>query len=283
MNSAEILAGLPPVFTTRDYQQATRVKPSSASRALRALAEQGAISKIRRAAWRNPEADVPQAEDLLAKPGPPRTPWTSVWEIDLNAVYGDTPRRISGLAALTAAGVPLICGLEVTVEQSKAVDTRRFGFATRRESAATLLVDTIQITDGTWVSSPARAVMECAQYPARCHRYEEHIGRMIVNGFDVCTPEEAHDVAAKLNWRAAMRRIASLAQGLSESGTGRREGFLVSPSWMNLADSAHRGDDWVFLTPFKSRRASDRGKWSDDRRKVLWDTTPEELALETAT
>ena len=80
------------------------------------------------------------------------------------------------------AGMPLICRPEVTVEVGVALDTRAFGFVSWRERSTALMVGAVQLTEHTWVSTPARAVLECAQHPHRSHRYEEYFGRMIATG-----------------------------------------------------------------------------------------------------
>ena len=251
MGSASVLAGLPPVFTTRDYQRAAGVRPQSASRALGKLADNAHVDKIRRGTWRNQAVEWPSAAHWLIDPGPVSHLWSPAWEAELEAAYGDAPRRISGLTALGMAGVALICEPEVTVQTGSAFDTGAFGFASRRETADSLLVGATQLTERTWVSTPARAVLECAQYPHRYHRYEEHLGRMITSRFDVCSPHEAGELAGALGWRAGLRRLSSLAEGLMDSPVGQSLGFNVDPGWAELCRLAGRGDRWIHLTPLR--------------------------------
>ena len=97
MKSTHVLAGLPPVFATRDYEEAAGVRPSSASRALGEFAAEGLVSKIRRGAWRNFAVDQPTAAVWLIDPSEPVSHhWSPEWEAEMEAAYGDAPRRISG-------------------------------------------------------------------------------------------------------------------------------------------------------------------------------------------
>ena len=278
MDSASVLAGLPPVFSTRDYQRAAGVRALSASRALGELAESALVDKVRRGTWRNLAVEWPSAAHWLVDPGPVSHLWTPEWEAELEAVYGDAPRRISGLTALGMAGAALICRPEVTVRSGSALDTGAFGFDSRSESAASLLVGAAQLTERTWVSTPARAVLECAQYPHRYHRWEEYIGRMVANRFDVCSPGEAGEVAGALGWRAGLRRLSSLAEGLIQSPVGHSLGFDADPAWAELCRRAGRGDRWTHLTPLHRTKSNTRVAEQDTARKVNWGTTKHGLA-----
>lgn len=285
MDSADVLAGLPPVFATRDYEQATGVRPSSASRALREMSEKGMVSKIRRNAWFNPSGKMPSRDELLIESGPVSHHWSPHFEVALEAAYGMRPRRISGLTALGMAGVPLMCGLEVSVEESAAFDTAPFGFRTRQENPDTLLEGATQLTARTWVSSPARAVLECAHFAHRYDRYEEHVGRMIANQFDVCRPSEVTEISRQLGWRAGVRRLASLAEGLAAFGLYCPSESSTGPLWFDLVASANRGDEWIYLAPILSAGMPDAftSGWDDEQRKVKWGMTPGELAQEIST
>ena len=279
MTSATILEELPPVFSTQTYQQAAGVCPSSASRRLRSLSDRGLVSKLRRATWSNLTVDLPSSRSLMVDSERLLIGmWRSGWEVELEAVYGDCPRRICGLTALGMSRVPLVSGFEISVAHAKAVDTSAFGFISRRETAHTVTLDAEQITEHTWVSSPARAVLECAQHAQRYPRYDEHIGRMIVNAFDVCSPDEVQEVAMNLRWRAGRRRLASIAHGLSESDFGQEAGFMADPGWAQLAPKANRGDTTIYLGPFPGHGTNPVGGWVDTDRRVVWSRTPEALA-----
>lgn len=273
MGSAGVLAVLPAVFTTDDYRRAAGTDRPSSAGALEELAAQAAVRKSRRDTWYNPSGDMPSTQELLVEAGPVSHLWSVEWEMMLEAVYGNSPRRISGLAALAMAGAALICEPEVTVETRLAVDTSGFGFASRRESPRTLLIGAAQLTERTWVSTPARAVLECAQHPGRYHRYEEYLGRMLANRFDVCPPAEVVETAGTLGWRAGLRRLSSIADKLGQSETGKADRYDVDPDWAKIAASAETGDRPIKLVP-RDTRIGD----TDQARKVAWNTTFEGLA-----
>lgn len=283
MGSVEVLGGLGPVFSTREFERAAGVRPSSASRALGELAVGGWVERIRRGTWRNFSVAWPSASDLLVGPGPVSHHWTPEWEAELEAAYGGTVRRISGLTALGMAGAALICRPEVTVEARVAFDTGPFGFASWRENRESLLVGAVQLTEHTWVSTPARAVLECAHWPHRSHRWEEYVGRMLAYRFEVCAPGEVADAAGELGWRAGLRRVSSLAQGLAESSTGQSLGFDVDARWAELGGAALRGDDWIHLAPLHRTASPPRIAYRDAARKVSWAAVPDALAAAVST
>ncbi len=271
------------MFLTREFEQAAGVRPSSASRALGELAAGGLVGRIRRGTWRNFAVEWPGADVLLVGSGPVSHHWTPEWETELEVAYSGLPRRVSGLCAVGMAGVPVVCWPEVSVEAGTAFDTDGFGFVSWREASGTLLAKAEQVTEHTWVSTPARAVLECAQHPYRSHRWEEHVGRMIVNRFDVCSPDEISRAAEALGWRAGLRRLASLADGLARSSTGRELGFDVDPDWAGLCRTSGRGDKWVHLAPLRRANHPPQSADQDDARKVHWPTTPNALALKVST
>jgi len=278
MGSVEVLGSLAPVFSTRDFERAAGVRPSSASRALGELAAVGRVEKIRRGTWRNFSVSLPLAAELLVGAGPVSHHWTAQWEAELEAAYGCSVRRISGLSALGMAGLALICRPEVSVAGGVAFDTDPFGFVSRRENRESLLLGAVQLTERTWVSTPARAVLECAQWPHRAHRWEEYLGRMLAYRFEVCSPAEVADVAGALGWRAGLRRISSLAQGLAKSSTGHNLGFDIDHRWAELSCAAVRGDDWIHLAPLHRAGNPPRAAYRDTARKVNWAAVPDAVA-----
>ena len=283
MGSVEVLEGLGPVFSTREFERAAGVRPSSASRALGELAAGGRVERIRRGTWRNFCVEWPSAADQLVGAGPVSHYWTAEWEAELEAAYGSAVRRISGLTALGMAGAALICRPEVSVAGAVAFDTDPFGFASWREGPESLLVGAVQLTEHTWVSTPGRAMLECAHHPYRSHRWEEYVGRMLAWRFEVCAPDEVAEVAGVLGWRAGLRRVSSLAQGLAETPAGHTLGFDVDPRWADLGSAARRGDDWIHLAPLHRTGDPPRVAHQDAVRKVNWAAAPDALAAAVST
>lgn len=278
MGSVEILGTLAPVFLTREFERAAGVRPSSASRALADLAAAGRVEKIRRGTWRNFVVSWPSAAELLVGAGSVSHHWTAQWEAELEAAYDGSVRRISGLTALGMAGAALICRPEVSVASDVAFDTGPFGFVSWRENRESLLVGAVQLTERTWVSTPARAVLECAHWPHRAHRWEEYLGRMLAYRFEACSPGEVADVAGALGWRAGLRRISSLAQGLAKSSTGQSLGFDIDHRWAELSSAAVRGDDWLHLAPLCRAGSPPRVAHRDTARRVNWAAVPDAVA-----
>ena len=206
--------------------------------------------------------------------------WNPEMETLLKATYGDAPRRISGMAALLAAGVPLMCGFEIAVEQGTRAG-HGLGFAVRGEKSDTLLLHAEQVTANTWISNPPRAVLECAQHPVRYNRWEERVGWMMVSGFDVCPPEDVLAVSADFGWRAGLRRLSSIAEALEGSSIGTTYEFSPDPGWAALVATASQGDVWLDLAPLGSMATLPA--WEDVARKVAWNTTPDGLAAEVTT
>ena len=283
MGSVEVLGSLAPVFSTREFERAAGVRPSSASRALGELAAVGRVQKIRRGTWRNFVVSWPSAADLLVGAGSVSHHWTAQWEAELEAAYGGAVRRISGLTALGMAGAALICRPEVSVAGGVAFDTGAFGFVSWRERRESLLEAAVQLTEHTWVSTPGRAVLECAHWPHRSHRWEEYLGRMLAYRFEVCPPGEVAAAADALGWRAGLRRISSLAQGLAESPTGQSLGFDIDRRWAELSSAAVRGDDWIHLAPLRRTGSPPRVAYRDTARKVNWATAPDAVAAGVST
>ena len=283
MGSVEVLGGLGPVFSTREFERAAGVRPSSASRALGELAAGGRVEKIRRGTWRNFCVKWPSAAEQLVAAGPVSHHWTAEWEAELEAAYGSALRRISGLTALGMAGAALICRPEVSVAGAVAFDTDPFGFASWRESPESLLVGAVQLTEHTWVSTPGRAMLECAHHPYRSHRWEEYVGRMLAWRFEVCAPDEVAEVAGALGWRAGLRRISSLAQGLADTPAGNTLGFDVDHRWTELGSVARRGDDWIHLAPLHRTGTPPRIAHQDAARQVNWAAVPDALAAAVST
>lgn len=272
-----VLGSLPHVFDTAAYQREAGVAPSSASRALRALADRDLVTKLQRATWRNLMVPAPIQSDFLVEQGAVRGMWNPEVEALLEATYGDAPRRISGMAALLAAGVPLMCDFEIAVEHGTRAGAG-LGFAVRGENSETLLLHAEQVTANTWISNPPRAVLECAQHPVRYDRWEERLGWMMVSGFDVCSPEDVLAVSADFGWRAGLRRLSSIAEALAGSPIGMTFEFSPDPGWAALATTASQGDVWLELAPFSNTPT--QPAWIDTARKVAWSSTPNGLAAE---
>ncbi len=272
MDAAPVLGALPETFATSQYRDAAGVAASSASRALRRLAERGLVRRLGHGWWHQPALTSPPPATSDTPPGL----WVPEVECLLDGLFGPTVRRLSYLSGLDAAGIPLTFPLTVATTSRPGARVRSAGVLHVRESEDVFGVGARRFTARTAVSEPDRALLECAQYPASAPRCEEYIGYAICWGGDAFAAARVQALAAQLGWRAGLRRIASLAAGLAQTAPVAE--MLVRPAegWLELDAAPGRGDRWIDLTSRPAARFP--GGWSDEARRVAWWTTPDALA-----
>ena len=262
MDSADVLAALPRHFTTAEYARTAGVTLSSASRALRRLPS-AALLKTGQGRWaKNPDgisSSLIEQCDLVR----------------LEGFYGNAPRRISQAQALSYAGIPIVCGL--TVSSPLRVSPKaasRWHLSHRRESDATLRKHAERLDLRTWVSLPCRAVAEYAQIMPSVTS-DEILQRILYCFPETLTLEEVARCSADMGWSAGLRRLASLV-----SAAARIDSEALPEDWKKfLADvgGASRGDKWISLNPTETKICPGVSAWSDQKRKVFWQTHPEDL------
>lgn len=278
MRAASVLESLPRTFGTAQYRAATGVALSSASRALRGLAERGQVRSLGRGWWYRPYVEGDVVPPLLDTP--PGL-WSPDLECLLDALFGASPRRIGYLSGLDAAGIPLTSPLTVATTGRAGARVVSMGLVHVRESAATFGVGVRRFAERTAVSEPDRALLECAQFPRHAPRCEEYIGYAICWGGDAFVADRVQALGAQLGWRAGLRRIASIAAGLAHSAPVGDLVVRPGAAWAELAPTPHRGDRWINLNSRPIPRFADSG-WSDAKRRVSWWTTPDALARQIA-
>lgn len=271
IDAAPVLGALPATFATSQYREAAGVAASSASRALRRLAERGHLRRLGHGWWQQPALPSPSATSDT----PPGL-WVPEVESLLDGLFGPRVRRLGYLSGLDAAGIPLTFPLTVATTSRPGARVRSAGVLHVRESEDVFGVGARWFTERTAVSTPDRALLECAQYPASAPRCEEYIGYAICWGGDTFASVGVQALAARLGWRAGLRRIASVAAGLARTAPVGE--VLVRPAegWLELDAPAGRGDRWIDLTGRPAARFP--GGWSDEARRVAWWTTPDALA-----
>ncbi|MDE0653921.1 MAG: hypothetical protein OXI26_09735 [bacterium] len=276
MDAAPVLGALPETFATSQYREAAGVAASSASRALRRLAERGHLHRMGHGWWQQPAPTSPPPATRDTSPGL----WAPEVERVLDGLFGPRGRRLGYLSGLSAAGIPLTFPLTVATTSRPGARVRSAGMVHVRESDDVLAVGARWFTERTAVSTPDRALLECAQYPASAPRCEEYIGYAICWGGDTFAAAGVQALAARLGWRAGLRRIASVAAGLAE--TAPAGDLLVRPAeeWSELDAAPGRGDRWIDLTSRPAARYP--GGWTDQARRVAWWTTPDALANQIA-
>ena len=208
--------------------------------------------------------------------------WSPALEERLDNLLGPVSRRISYDTALCEAGVALIHGTTVASSKRVLKGPLPTGLRVITEPEHVVEAGSRRITRRTWMSSPARALLECAQFPHRVPRAVEYIADAVLLGAPEFDPDSVAALSEELCLRAGLRRVASVAAGLAASSVrGQLEGS-PPPQWAELVPRAGRGDRWIQLNGFRPRRAN-RWAWYDTARRVVWPYDPDALASELLT
>jgi len=274
MRAASLLDSLPAAFATAQYRDLAGITTSSASRALRHLAERGLVQSAGRGWWCRSRSGVKPAEVLL---GTPAGMWTPDLECLLDALFGAGDRRIAYLSALDAAGIPLTFPLTVATSTRARERAATVGIRHVREPAKAIHSGVRRFTERTLVSEPQRALLECAQFPNHAPRCEEYIGYAVCWGGPEFSPDAVRALGVELGWWAGMRRISSIADGLSQSKVTSDIGVSPERGWAELMSAARRGDRWINVNSRNAPRYAGTN-WSDAARRVHWWTNPNALA-----
>ena len=118
-----MLGALPETFATSQYRDAAGVAASSASRALRRLAERGLVRRLGHGWWHQPALTSPPPATSDTPPGL----WVPEVECLLDGLFGPTVRRLSYLSGLDAAGIPLTFPLTVATTSRPGARVRSAG------------------------------------------------------------------------------------------------------------------------------------------------------------
>ncbi len=201
---------------------------------------------------------------------------------ELAEVYGQVPRRLSHQSALSLGGVALMAGVTISAPGALYSRARRLGWRHVTESTATLQVAATGVGDDTWVSTPARALLECAQHARWVFGVDEIVALALSRAPRLFDADELATVAADLGFAAGLRRIASVAAALAAVAASdgpipahAREVLAVDRAYAALCERAASGERWLGLDPNQPR---DTAVMWDRRRRVWWHTTPDELA-----
>ena len=275
MDSADALVEMPFVFRTNEFGACAGIKPSSASRALRAAAAEGVISRVGRGLWQRSDSEAPVAECSTPHPFPPA--WMNTNECLMDAVIGPQPRRMSHMMALEAAGVPLVVGPQLSLPHEHARTAMPLGMTVFSESRDRVAMYATRLTERTWMSSPTRAAVETAHHDVAAPLWDERIAWAFAeDGGTILDADEAIEISDALQMRAGLRRLSSIADALRRFAASDPSYSLHSApdEWADIV-SARRGDAWIRLR--RSRRSPlgpSEAAWVDIERKVLWDRHP---------
>lgn len=175
-----------------------------------------------------------------------------------------------------------MAGVTVSAPGAWYGQARRGGWRHVAEGSATLSVAAVEVGADTWMSTPARALLECAQHAWWVVGADEIIAQALSKSPQLFDPEELAAVAAQLGWRAGLRRVASVAEALAAVAASEgpipayaRPLVAVDRAHAALCERAGSGERWLGLDP---REPQDTAVMLDRRRRVWWHTTPAELA-----
>ena len=137
-------------------------------------------------------------------------------EESVQAVWGESPHRISHLTAMAMAPVAVKRGrvVDAAGPPVSAELAERHGVRAYVEVEETLLVGATHRIRSTWISTPARGLLECLKARDEVYRGHYLAARTLQRGYwldDFIPPGEVMELAAQLGWDRPMRRLASIA------------------------------------------------------------------------
>ena len=181
--------------------------------------------------------------------------------------YGDIPRRISCETALANTAFTLVLECHVVNAPEPKHDTTLLDegmFCHIYESEETLRIGAIQVGENTWISSPARSLLDCGYYDCSNRVPDWIISAVRIANFRA---DEIVELSEQIGMQDSARRIASIASLLSEKDTEGRE-------WLKeLAEYASQcatENIWLDMAMSHSNIY-----WADEKFGVLWNAPPE--------
>ena len=182
--------------------------------------------------------------------------------------YGDTPRRISCETALAETAFTLVLWCHVANAPEPAENTPYLdggGLYHIYEKDETLRLGAIQVAENTWISGPARALLDCGYYKCGNRVLDWLITAVRIANFRV---DEIVELSEQIGMQDGARRVASIASLLSEEDAEGRD-------WLKeLAEyAAQCGTEDVLL----ESDGSSTVYWKDEKFGVLWNVNPEEV------
>lgn len=273
-----MLADMPEVFSTASFRASADLgSVSAASRKLRQLEAAGEVYQCGRGRWVQTVVDTPSwwPSDNHGLDGT----WSPALERELQAVFGNYPRRLSYATAVEALGFPNQYPRIVASPAKVAQRAQTTGIWPLQQSAQHLTLYSKQLSEHTWISSPARALMEMTQHAKLFSFWTETVADAIASGEPMFEPgpeAELREIADRFRWRIALRRLASLGEALSNCSNTYKIGGPLEPMWSNLVSRPAKNDRWVWFNPRLTRKVV----WEDPTRKLWWPYRPEGLIEE---
>ena len=189
------------------------------------------------------------------------------YEMPHRTAYGDTPRRISCETALAKTAFTPVLGCHVVNAPEPKSDTA--GLDGRvlyhiYETEETLRLGSIRVGEFTWISSPARSLLDCGFYHCVNRVPDWIISAVRIANFRA---DEIVELSEQIGMQDGARRIASIASLLSEEDTDGRDWLSELAEYASLC--AEDGNIWLdMLMP------QNKVFWEDKQFGVLWNVPP---------
>ena len=215
--------------------------------------------------------------------------WVIYEEECVKAVWGEAPHRISHLTAMAMAPVAVKRG-RIVDGSGPAVSAElaeRHGVRAFAESADTLLVGALHRVGNTWISSPARGLLECLKARDEMFRGHYLAARTLQRGYwvrDALKPAKVTELAARLGWDRPLRRLASVAARMNYCRwvVGPEPTCVLPDGWRPLLDvpATDPDSDWICISPGSHPCGPDAVEFVDAKYRVRWCWEPPYVFIE---
>ena len=194
-------------------------------------------------------------------------------------MWGESPHRISHLTAMAMAPVAVNRGHIVDAAGAPVSGelADRHGVRAYAESEETLLVGATHRIGNTWISSPARGLLECLKARDEVCRGHYLVARTLQRGYGldhVIPPGEVVELAADLGWDRPLRRLASIAARMNYCRwvLDREPTCVLPDSQRPLLEvpAADPGSDWICVRTSSHPCGPDVAEFVDVKYRVRW-------------
>lgn len=192
----------------------------------------------------------------------------------IKALWDERPHRISHLTALALAPAPVKTGfLDVSGPPVSPTAAKRYEVRAYAESEDTLLDAARHRSGSTWISTPARALLECLKAEDDVSG-GHHAAARVLQRADAVDPSAARATADRFGWHEPLRRLASIAARMADCrGVFGSENIGLLPDRQRLllaVPSASADHEWICILPYTHPCAIEDGEFQDSKYRVVW-------------